>query len=231
MLLYSLKGNFLMKCLMSSFILLLLTGCNSPEPIQIKTAGNTKPLSSVQCGKKIAVSPIVLIYKEDRTVREKLPFKGEIKFNPIPSQQQQDEIKAKIFISLSHLLEQEGFVIQKTNQETETLLAEVSSHHDSLILQYHSKDSFQDLLTNISTLSGADCVILAEVLIEQGVPGHYDFVFSGSVRESTSSTSFKIACISAQDAKHKWYSEIYMREFMEEADIENILNMLILKVN
>lgn len=217
-----------MKCLLSFFVLLLLTGCHSTEPISIETSGNNERLSEIQCGKKAVIAPIIFIYKEDKSVRE-IPLHRKKQFDQVLSQQQ-DEMKAKIRASLIQILEQDGFVIQSTNQEIETLLTEVSSHHTSLLSQYRSKNSCRTLLSNVSTLSGADGVILAEVLVKQGVPGHYDFIFSGSVSEDSSSTSVKVAYISTVNAEHLWYGESYMRRSLKESDIEKLLNVLTGKV-
>lgn len=232
-----LKEMVFSRFLLLFIILFLLPGCQSSKPIAVKTKENYKPLSSVQFGKKAVIAPVVLIYKEEKqTTPASLPLQKEIrqvlhtedKFDTIPSKQQQDEIKAKISISLAQLIKQEGFVIQDTDQKTETLLSDVSNHHASLISQYRPKDSFQDLLSNIFMLSKAEGVFLVEVVAKQGSRRGG---FGALMDEGTSSTSIKIAYISTKDANQMWYNESYTRSFFKETDIDRFMKVLIEKTN
>ena len=200
---------------------LVIYGCN--DPIKVKTSQKYEPLLSDQYGEYVVIAPIVLNCESDqRNKRNGLLNQPK----GVPSQIEQDNIKDKILNSFSQILEKRGFIIPNTNQDIDKLLEEISRQHTTLISQYKPKDSFQGLLSNISEQSNADGVILIDVLVTYGSSGYIDPIFSGSSSENTNATSFKIAYICTKDAKLKWFSEIYMRDTIQEFDVDKILKKI-----
>ena len=86
---------------------------------------------------------------------------------------------------------------------------------EDLIKQWKDKGSYLDAFRAIRDNSGSDCLLVQFIKVKVGDPGGWDFVCTGRVTPTTSSTTVKLALIDLNTGKI-WWSNAAIEHYMPD---------------
>lgn len=75
---------------------------------------------------------------------------------------------------------------------------------EDLVKQWKDKQAYLNAFSAIKNISGADCLLVQFVKVKVGERGTWDFMYSGKVTPTTSSTAIKLALIDLNTGKAWW---------------------------